>query len=246
MEPARARLRLLVGLGNPGRQYAHTRHNAGFWWIERLAASNGVTLASEGKFFGLVGRIGGDCWLLMPQTFMNRSGQSVAALARFYRVAPREILVVHDELDLQPGEVKLKQGGGTAGHNGLRDIGTQLGTGDFWRLRIGIGHPRNDPQSRVDVVDYVLQRPRPDEERAIDESVARSLEAWPLLQSGDLERAMHVIHTRPGSLRPRKPAPSPAGTAQAGASGRADGAPDEDRRPDGGRAGRNDMGHDEK
>ena len=197
MEPANARLRLLVGLGNPGRQYARTRHNAGFWWIDRLADAQRVSLTVENRFNGVVGRLGTDCWLLMPTTFMNRSGQAVSALARFYRIAPDEILVVHDELDLPPGQVRLKLGGGTAGHNGLRDVAMQLGTGEFWRMRLGIGHPRNDPEAPREVVDYVLQRPALEEERMILEAIDKSVGAWPLLQSGELERTMHVLHTRP-------------------------------------------------
>ncbi len=203
MEHARARLRLLVGLGNPGRQYASTRHNAGFWWIERVAAERGASLLQESKFQGLVGKLGADCWALMPQTYMNRSGYSVAGLARFYRIVPEQILVVHDELDLKPGDVRLKLGGGNAGHNGLRDVAAQLGSGNFWRLRIGIGHPRSDPQSQVDVADYVLHRPSADDRRLIDDAIARSAALWPVLADGDVERAMHLLHSKP---QPAKPA----------------------------------------
>ena len=132
--------RLVVGLGNPGAEYEDNRHNLGFWFIDRLAQDLKVSLAPQGKFFGHVGRLG-DLWLLKPTTFMNRSGQAVVALARFYKIMPDEILVVHDELDLQPGVIRLKQGGGNGGHNGLKDIQAQLGTPNFWRLRLGIGHP---------------------------------------------------------------------------------------------------------
>ena len=138
-------IRLVVGLGNPGPEYVDTRHNAGFWWVDALAHDLRAVLKPEGKFLGLAGRAqyeDRDVWLLQPTTFMNRSGQSVAALARFYKILPNEILVVHDELDLLPGDVKLKLGGSHAGHNGLKDIQAMLGTADFWRLRLGIGHPR--------------------------------------------------------------------------------------------------------
>lgn len=209
MEPAFAKLRLVVGLGNPGRQYARTRHNAGFWWVERLAEDRRVALAQESRFQGLAGRLGPDCWLLMPQTFMNRSGFAVAALARFYRIAPAEILVVHDELDLKPGDVRLKLGGGNAGHNGLRDIVAQLGTGEFWRLRLGIGHPREDPEARIEVVDYVLQRAGEDEQKAIDGAIAKSLAVWPVLERGDVERAMHMLHSKPRAPKATPPAVAP-------------------------------------
>jgi PTH1 family peptidyl-tRNA hydrolase len=138
-------IRLLVGLGNPGPEYEHTRHNAGFWWIDAVAARLRASLVAERSYHGLVARInraaGEPLWLLEPMTFMNLSGKSVAALARFFKIAPAEILVAHDELDLQPGQARLKLGGSAAGHNGLKDIHAQIGTQDFWRLRIGIGHP---------------------------------------------------------------------------------------------------------
>ena len=137
-------IKLLVGLGNPGPEYEHTRHNAGFWWVDAAARRLGARLAAERAFFGLAGRAGhaeGPVWLLEPQTYMNLSGKAVAALARFYKITPQEVLVVHDELDLPPGQMRLKFGGGHAGHNGLRDIHAQLGSPDYWRLRLGIGHP---------------------------------------------------------------------------------------------------------
>ena len=155
-------IRLVVGLGNPGKDYSSTRHNAGFWWVENLASIRHAQLKPENKFYGLAGRTtqgGNELWLLEPQTYMNASGRAVAALARFYKITPEEILVVHDELDLPPGEVKLKKGGGHGGHNGLRDIISQLGTTDFWRLRLGIGHPGD----KAAVVDYVLNAPRREE-----------------------------------------------------------------------------------
>ena len=191
-------IRLIVGLGNPGPEHEHDRHNAGFWLVDALARSQGVSLAREAKFFGLVGRarIGTDAvFLLEPTTWMNRSGQAVAALANFYRIAPTEILVAHDELDLLPGQAKLKLGGGHAGHNGLRDIQARLGSADFWRLRLGIGHPRS-LQLEQEVVDFVLHRPGREHRRQIDESIDRALDAIALLVAGDPAAAMHRLHTR--------------------------------------------------
>jgi PTH1 family peptidyl-tRNA hydrolase len=137
-------IRLLVGLGNPGPEYETTRHNAGFWWIDDAARKLGASLVMDRAYHGFVARVNrpaGPVWLLQPQTYMNLSGKSVGALARFFKIAPDEILVVHDELDLLPGHVKLKQGGSAAGHNGLKDIQAHLGTGDYWRLRLRKGHP---------------------------------------------------------------------------------------------------------
>jgi PTH1 family peptidyl-tRNA hydrolase len=185
--------RLIVGLGNPGAEYADTRHNAGFWLCERLAAKLGADLKRESRFHGLAGRTRDQVWLLLPQNFMNRSGQAVAALAHFYRIAPEEMLVLHDELDLAPGALRLKFGGGLGGHNGLKDIAAHLGTQDFWRLRIGIGHPGD----RNEVVDYVLKRPRIEERKLIDESIDRALDAWPVLAGGDYAAAMQKLNTRP-------------------------------------------------
>lgn len=186
-------LRLIVGLGNPGVEYEDTRHNVGFWLVERLADELKVSLAAQSKFFGRVARAGhgGDeLWLLCPSTYMNRSGQSVAALARFYKITPAEILVVHDELDLPPGAIRLKQGGGNAGHNGLKDISAQLGTPDFWRLRLGIGHPGD----RAAVADYVLHAPRKEEQGEIDHALDRCLLAWPRLSAGDFAGAQQQLH----------------------------------------------------
>lgn len=188
-------IKLIVGLGNPGREYAETRHNAGFWWIDALARTEGATLRSDAKFHGLVARIGrpaGDIWLLEPETFMNASGRSVAAIARFYKVAPEEILVVHDELDLPPGTARIKKGGGHGGHNGLRDIGAHLGTNDYWRLRLGIGHPGD----RNQVVKFVLQPPTQQEAILIEDAMARSLALFPLLATGEFPAAMHKLHTK--------------------------------------------------
>jgi PTH1 family peptidyl-tRNA hydrolase len=188
-------MKLLVGLGNPGREYEATRHNAGFWWVENLADAQRVRLQAESKFFGRVGRLvsgANDCWLLLPQTFMNASGRAVQALATFYKIEPEEILVVHDELDLEPGTARLKKGGGVAGHNGLKDIAARLGP-DFWRLRIGIGHPGD----RAEVVNYVLHPPRQEETDLISGAIEDSLEVWPLMLAGEMEKAMHRLHTQP-------------------------------------------------
>ena len=189
-------IRLVVGLGNPGREHAPTRHNAGFWFVDALASRLATAFASEGRFHGALARAGSDLRLLKPGTYMNLSGRSVAALARFFAVAPGEMLVVHDELDLLPGEAKLKFGGGTAGHNGLRDIAAQLGTPDFWRLRIGIGHPRDSAIPQQDVADYVLAPPRGEERDLVLSAIERALDAWPAIAVGDFERAMLVLHTR--------------------------------------------------
>ncbi len=187
-------LRLIVGLGNPGREYAATRHNAGTWFAEQAATRLSVGFDAQARFHALVTRV--EPRLVVPQTFMNRSGLAVGALARFYRVAPAEILVAHDELDLKPGSAKLKFGGGFAGHNGLKDIAAALGTGDFWRLRIGIGHPRDGALSEQEVADYVLRAPPATERSAIDDALARALLVWPRLAAGEMERAMHELHTR--------------------------------------------------
>jgi len=188
--------KLIVGLGNPGAEYAETRHNAGFWFCERLARELGVSFSKEARFHGLAANARSDgVWLLMPQTFMNRSGQSVAALARFYRINPAEILVVHDELDIPPGQLRLKFGGGLGGHNGLKDITAHLGTQDFWRLRVGIGHPGD----RNEVVNFVLKPPRREESELIDESLDRALLAWPLMAKADWNAATQRLNTRPAA-----------------------------------------------
>lgn len=188
--------RLIVGLGNPGSEYAKTRHNAGFWFCERLALELGVKLTKESRFHGFVGQARADgVWLLLPQTFMNRSGQAVAALMRFYRIEPADMLVVHDELDLPPGSLRLKFGGGLGGHNGLKDITAHLGTQDYWRLRVGIGHPGD----RDEVVNYVLKPPRREEADEIDGALDRALAAWPLLSGGDWPAAMQKLNLKPAA-----------------------------------------------
>ena len=187
-------LKLVVGLGNPGSDYSETRHNAGFWFCERLARELGGSFARESRYQGLVATIRAqNLWLLMPQTFMNRSGQSVQALMHFYRIQPAEMLVVHDELDIPPGQLRLKFGGGLGGHNGLKDITAHLGTQDYWRLRIGIGHPGD----RNDVVNYVLKPPRKEEAAEIDAAIDRALLAWSLLAKSDFNAATQKINARP-------------------------------------------------
>ena len=199
-------LRLIVGLGNPGREYAATRHNAGAWFVDALGRRLDLSFRAETKFHAMVA--GSEPRLALPQTFMNRSGLAVAALARFYRVAPAEILVAHDELDMKPGAVKLKHGGGFAGHNGLKDIAEVLGTGEFWRVRIGIGHPRDGTLSEQEVADFVLHPPAAEERVAIDDAIGRVLAVWPRLASGETERAMHELHTRSDDASSARKAPS--------------------------------------
>lgn len=202
-------IRLLVGLGNPGPEYDDTRHNAGFWFIDAVARELKANLAPERSYFGLAARVNrpdGPVWLLEPMTFMNLSGKSVAALARFFKIAPAEILVAHDELDLLPGQVKMKFGGSHAGHNGLKDIQAQLGSADFWRLRIGIGHPG----VKAEVVNYVLRKPMAEHREAIDKSIEQSLTALDLLLAGDMERALMKVHAKPPRPKPpRPPLPPP-------------------------------------
>lgn len=202
-------IKLFVGLGNPGPDYQATRHNAGFWWIDALASQLKLNLVSEKGMFGLVarGQVGRhQVWLLQPQTFMNLSGKSVAALSRFYKIAPEEILVAYDELDIVPGEVKLKLGGSST-HNGLRDIRAQLGTADFWRLRLGIGHPG----VREEVLAWVLKKPLREQREAIDAAITRSLAAVPQLAEGEMDKATMLIHTsKPPRPKPPRPPETPA------------------------------------
>lgn len=187
-------IRLIVGLGNPGPEYEQTRHNAGFWLVDQIART---ALQRDKNFQALVGKTNiadEDIWLLEPQTFMNRSGISVGGLARFYKINPAQILVVHDELDIAPGLAKLKLGGSSGGHNGLKDITAALGTQDYWRLRIGIGHPRT-LNLQQGVADFVLHRPRKDEQGLIDEAIARSIDIIPRVVRGEFAEAMTELHT---------------------------------------------------
>lgn len=200
-------IRLLVGLGNPGPEYDATRHNAGFWWIDDAVRRLGGSLSMDRAYHGLVARVNrpqGPVWLLQPQTYMNLSGKSVAALARFFKILPDEILVVHDELDLLPGQMKLKQGGSAAGHNGLKDIQAQLGTPDYWRLRLGIGHPG----VKSEVANFVLRKPPQSERELIEQAIAKSLESLDPILAGDMTKAMAQIHAKPPRPKPPKP-PAP-------------------------------------
>ena len=201
-------IKLLVGLGNPGPEYEATRHNAGFWWVDAAAKQLGGRLSADRAYFGLVGRVNrpaGPVWLLQPQTYMNLSGKSVAALAHFFKIAPQEILVVHDELDLLPGQLKLKEGGGHAGHNGLRDIHAQLGSADYWRLRLGIGHPG----VKTEVADYVLRKPPASEGEAIERSIEESLKHLDLMLDGAMQQAVMKLHAKPERPKPPRPATPP-------------------------------------
>ena len=197
-------IRLFVGLGNPGPEYTDTRHNAGFWFIDAVARELKANLVPERSYFGLAARVNrpdGPLWLLEPMTFMNLSGKSVGALARFFKIAPAEILVAHDELDLLPGQMKMKFGGSHAGHNGLKDIQAQLGSADFWRLRLGIGHPG----VKAEVVNYVLRKPMGEHREAIDKSIEQARTALDLLLAGDMERALMKVHAKPPRPKPPRP-----------------------------------------
>ena len=197
-------IKLLVGLGNPGDKYTNTRHNAGFWWVDQLVASTSSRLAVEAKFHGIAGKLncaslnpngldlGAETWLLKPTTFMNASGKAVAAVANYYKILPEQIMVIHDELDLAPGNVKLKKGGGHGGHNGLKDIAAALGTKEFWRLRLGIGHPGD----RNEVINYVLKAALKDEQTLINSCIDDSINIVPQLLNADFESAMLKLHTQ--------------------------------------------------
>jgi PTH1 family peptidyl-tRNA hydrolase len=201
-------LRLLVGLGNPGAEYDDTRHNAGFAWLDAVARELKVSLVPERTYFGLAARANtahGPVWLLAPQTYMNLSGKSVAALARFFKIQPEEILVAHDELDLPPGEMKLKKGGGTGGHNGLKDMQAQLGSAEFWRLRLGIGHPGQ----KEAVAGFVLRRAPAPEREQLQDCINKSLLALPLLLEGDMDRGLQKLHAKPQRPKPPKLPPQP-------------------------------------
>jgi len=205
-------MKLIVGLGNPGDRYQGTRHNAGFWLVERFAAESRTALRKDAKFQALVGRHeASGAWLMLPQSHMNLSGRPVQMLCAFFKIAPGDILVAHDELDFPPGTVRMKQGGGAAGHNGLKDISARLATHDYWRLRIGIGHPGD----RDAVSNYVLGKPAQEDRAAIDAALAAALEIMPLVLGGDMQGAMLKLHSRPDPVRaasepkpekPKKPA----------------------------------------
>ena len=189
-------IQCIVGLGNPGEKYASTRHNAGFWFVDELARRYRGSFRAEAKFFGEACRIsmnGSDCWLLKPGTFMNRSGKSVSALARFYKINTENLLLAHDELDLDPGVVRLKQGGGHGGHNGLRDSASALNSREFYRLRLGIGHPGHRDQ----VTDYVLSRPSRVEQQHIERAIDAASDQLEALLAGEYQRVMNQLHRSP-------------------------------------------------
>ena len=186
-------LKLVVGLGNPGAEYARTRHNAGWWFVNALAAGRGASWRAEPRRHGELARVRigeAELWLLKPMDYMNRSGAAVASVCSFYRIAPPEVLIAHDDIDLLPGVARLKQGGGHGGHNGVRDVIAHLGA-DFWRLRFGVGHPGD----RDLVIDAVLDRPSAAEQQAIDESLQRALEALPIMLREGAQKAMHRLHS---------------------------------------------------
>jgi peptidyl-tRNA hydrolase, PTH1 family len=201
-------IRLVVGLGNPGKEYERTRHNAGFWLVERYAQASGFALRKDPKFKALVGKkeggaAGSSTFFLLPQSFMNLSGQPVQMLAGFFRIKPEEILVVHDELDFAPGVARVKQGGGIAGHNGLRDISQRLGSHDYWRLRIGVGKPPAGTEGG----DYVLQKPTAEEKTAIDQAIDRALQVLPEMMTGDIQAAIQKLHSGEPKPAPEKKDP---------------------------------------
>lgn len=190
---------LIVGLGNPGADYAKTRHNVGFWFLDALVSSSRASFTPQSKFFGDTARIrldGREIWCLKPSTFMNRSGQSVQAMANFYRVSPENILVVHDELDLEPGTIRLKASGGHGGHNGLRDISQRFGSGNYPRLRVGIGHPSQYGGTKNDVSKFVLNRPTAEQEAAILSALDRAEQHISEIVSGQTQKVMNVLHSK--------------------------------------------------
>jgi PTH1 family peptidyl-tRNA hydrolase len=196
-------IRLLVGLGNPGQEYERTRHNAGFWLVERFAQASGVHFRKDPKYQALVARLpDNSAWLLMPQSFMNASGRAVQMLAGFFKIKPEEILVVHDELDFAPGVARVKQGGGIGGHNGLRDISQRIASHDYWRLRLGIGHPGD----KNAVADYVLHKPAVDDKVLIDQAIDRALQVLPEMLKGDMQAAIQKLHSSEPKSEP-KPVP---------------------------------------
>jgi PTH1 family peptidyl-tRNA hydrolase len=195
-------LKLIVGLGNPGADYARTRHNAGFWLVDELARRHGGTFRHEGKHQAELTRVrinGEEIWLAKPMTFMNRSGGPVSSILNFYKIAPAQMLVAHDEIDLPSGTVRLKEGGGHGGHNGMRDLIAALGDG-FWRLRIGVGHPG----AKGEVVDFLLTHAGKDEQRIIDETVVVGADAIEEMLRSSAQIAMNKFHSRPAKAGPQK------------------------------------------
>ena len=193
--------KLIVGLGNLGEEHEQDRHNAGFWFVNALAKQLNIRFEAEKRFSGKVAKAkwdGETLFLLKPSTYMNLSGQAVGALCRFHQILPKDILVVQDELDLMPGTARIKLGGGNGGHNGLKDIQAHLGTPGYWRLRLGIGHPRDlAGDGRVmDVADYVLRRPLQNEQKQIEASIKNGLEILPLFLKGDSQAAMLKLHSK--------------------------------------------------
>lgn len=191
---ASSELKLIVGLGNPGAEYARTRHNAGFWLVDELARRHGGSFRNESRHQGEVARVkiaGRELWLLKPTTFMNRSGGAVQSLSGFYKITPGEMLVAHDEIDLPVAALRLKEGGGHGGHNGLRDIIATLGEA-FWRLRIGVGHPGSKPE----VVDYVLRRAPADEDALLQQAVIAAADIIPVVIEQGAQKAMNRLHTK--------------------------------------------------
>jgi peptidyl-tRNA hydrolase, PTH1 family len=194
--------KLIVGLGNPGDEHEEDRHNAGFWFVDALARQLNARFETEKRFHGKVAKAkwgSEDLFLLKPTTYMNLSGQAVGALCRFHKLLPQDVLVVQDELDLKPGTARIKLGGGTGGHNGLKDIQAHLSTPEYWRLRLGIGHPRDlaaEGARPMDVADYVLRRPLQAEQKQIDASIENGLQMLPLFLKGDTQAAMLELHSK--------------------------------------------------
>ena len=187
-------IQLIVGLGNIGQEYAQTRHNAGWWMLDELAATWGASFREDKKYYAEVAKAKtpqGEVWLMKPSTYMNKSGQAVGALANFFKIPVSDLLVLHDELDIPPGHVRLKKGGGNGGHNGLKDIQAKMGSADFWRVRLGIGHPGD----RNLVSGFVLNKPSRDDREAIDDAIWRTRCEINDILSGDMEAAMRVLHS---------------------------------------------------
>ncbi len=192
--------KLIVGLGNPGTKHEKDRHNAGFWLLDEIARLHQGNWQDDPKFFGQISKVKlgpEDTYLLKPSTFMNRSGQAVAALCRFHNINPDSMLIVHDELDLKPGVARLKWAGGLGGHNGLKDISAHMNTNDYWRLRLGIGHPRDSEEGKrnLDVADYVLKKPRLEEQIDIDRAMSCFLKVMPLIAKSDMNAATMELHS---------------------------------------------------